>query len=70
LTAGDIERVGGYFTHNGIDMPKENFVSCDAIGIGKPDPKVYQMMLEKLGSDEKWFAAAHNWDVAAAKLAG
>jgi hypothetical protein len=27
-------------------------------------------MLERLGSDEKWFAAAHNWDVAAAKLAG
>jgi 2-haloacid dehalogenase len=70
LTAGDVERVGGYFTHNSIDMPKENFVSCDAIGIGKPDPKVYQMMLEKLGNDEKWFAAAHNWDVAAAKLAG
>jgi 2-haloacid dehalogenase len=70
LTAGDIERVGGYFTHNNIDMPKENFVSCDATKIGKPDPKVYQMMLERLSSDEKWFAAAHNWDVAAAKLAG
>jgi 2-haloacid dehalogenase len=70
LTAGDVERVGGYFTHNDIPMPKENFVSCDAFKIGKPDPKVYQMMLEKLGNDEKWFAAAHNWDVAAAKLAG
>ncbi|CAN9139418.1 unnamed protein product [Alternaria alternata] len=70
LTAGDVERVGGYFTHNGIPMPKENFVSCDTAKIGKPDPKVYQMMMEKLGSDEKWFAAAHNWDVAAAKIHG
>lgn len=41
LTAGDIERVGGYFTHNGIEMPQENFVSCDSIGIGKLDLKVY-----------------------------
>ena len=71
LTAGDVERVGGYFTHNGIHMPTENFISCDAIKIGKPDPKVYQMMLERLGAeDEKWFAAAHNWDVAAAQLSG
>ena len=71
LTAGDVERVGGYFTHNGIHMPTENFISCDAFKIGKPDPKVYQMMLERLGSeDEKWFAAAHNWDVTAAKLSG
>jgi 2-haloacid dehalogenase len=70
LTAGDVERVGGYFSHNGIHMPEENFVSCDSVGIGKPDPKVYQMMLEKLGTEEKWFAAAHNWDVAAARLAG
>jgi len=70
LTAEDIECVGGYFTHNGIEMPKEHFVSCDSSGIGKPDPKVYQMMLEKLGNDEKWFAAAHNWDVAATKLTG
>ncbi|CAG9945168.1 unnamed protein product [Clonostachys rosea f. rosea IK726] len=70
LTAGDVERVGGYFTHNGIHMPKENFISCDAIKIGKPDPKVYKLMLDRLGNDEKWFAAAHNWDVTAAKLAG
>ena len=70
LTAGDVERVGGYFTHNGIDMPKENFVTCDSFKIGKPDPRVYQMVLDRLGDDEKWFAAAHNWDVTAAKQAG
>lgn len=70
LTAGDVERVGGYFTHNGIHMPSENFISCDALQIGKPDPKVYQQVLERLGDEEKWFAAAHNWDVTAAKLSG
>lgn len=70
LTAGDVERVGGYFTRNGIHMPKENFITCDSIGIGKPDPRVYQMVLNRLGDDEKWFAAAHNWDVTAAKQAG
>ena len=70
LTAGDVERVGGYFTHNGIDMPKENFITCDSFKIGKPDPRVYQMVIDRLGNDEKWFAAAHNWDVTAAKQAG
>ena len=70
LTAGDVERVGGYFTHNGIHMPAENFISCDAFKVGKPDPKVYQHVLPRLGDDEKWFAAAHNWDVMAAKQAG
>lgn len=70
LTAGDVERVGGYFTHNGIHMPTENFITCDSFKIGKPDPRVYQMVIDRLGNDEKWFAAAHNWDVTAAKQSG
>lgn len=70
LTAGDLERIGGYFTHNGIDMPKESFITCDSFKIGKPDPRVYHMVIDRLGNDEKWFAAAHNWDVTAAKQAG
>ncbi|KAF4950355.1 hypothetical protein FSARC_13219 [Fusarium sarcochroum] len=70
LTAGDVQRVGGYFEHNGIYMPKENFISCDGFKIGKPDPQVYKLMMDRLGDDEKWFAAAHNWDVTAAQLAG
>ncbi|XDG01569.1 hypothetical protein ABKA04_001184 [Annulohypoxylon sp. FPYF3050] len=70
FTAGDTKRVSGYFTRNGIDMPAENFLSCDSLGIGKPAPESYQPLLKQFGADESWFAAAHMWDVSAAKSTG
>lgn len=72
LTAGDTERVHGYLKAGGVDFPEENFVSCDTIGIGKPDPKSYQHILDKFptGDREVWFAAAHAWDSAAAGQVG
>lgn len=70
FTAGDAKRVGGYFTRNGIDMPEANFLSCDSLGIGKPAPESYQPLLKQFGDEEAWFAAAHMWDVSAAKSTG
>ncbi|KAF2089927.1 HAD-like protein [Saccharata proteae CBS 121410] len=72
LTAGDVRRVGGYFKAAGLDMPAENLLSCDSSGVGKPDLKAYRPAMEKLESigGEKWFAAAHMWDVSAAKQIG
>ncbi|KAF2019916.1 HAD-like protein [Aaosphaeria arxii CBS 175.79] len=70
FTAGDVNRVRGYFTNNGIDMPLENFMSCDSLGIGKPAPESYRPLLDRFGSEEAWFAAAHMWDVSAAKSTG
>jgi len=71
LTAGDLMRVGGYFKQSGIDLPADDLVSCDTIGVAKPAPGAYTPLLEKLGkSDSTWFAAAHMWDVSAAKRAG
>lgn len=70
LTAGDKKRVGAYFTKAGVAMPDENFMSCDSSGIGKPDPKAYEPALKALGEGEKWFAAAHMWDVSAARTVG
>lgn len=70
VTAGSADRVRGYFTNSGIDMPVENFMTCDSFKIGKPDPRVYKMALDRLGDGEKWFAAAHNWDCTAAKQNG
>lgn len=70
FTAGDVHRVRGYFTNNGIDMPIENFMSCDTLGIGKPAPESYQPLLDRFGEEEAWFAAAHMWDVSAAKSTG
>ncbi|KAH8673246.1 FAD dependent oxidoreductase-domain-containing protein [Ilyonectria robusta] len=70
FTAGDVQRVSGYFTRNGIDMPAENFMSCDSLGIGKPAPESYQPLLTQFAGEEAWFAAAHMWDVSAAKSTG
>ncbi|KAG7410652.1 hypothetical protein Forpe1208_v010658 [Fusarium oxysporum f. sp. rapae] len=70
FTAGDTEQVRGYFLNNGIDMPLQNFISCDDAGVGKPALNGYKPLLERLGSDEKWFAAAHMWDASSAMKAG
>ncbi|CAH0055456.1 unnamed protein product [Clonostachys solani] len=70
FTAGDTNRVRGYFTRNGIDMPIENFLSCDSLSIGKPAPESYHPLLKQFENEEAWFAAAHMWDVSAAKAAG
>ncbi|KAL2872408.1 FAD dependent oxidoreductase-domain-containing protein [Aspergillus lucknowensis] len=74
FTAGELQRVGGYFAQAGVDMPAENLISCDERGIGKPDPEAYRPVLEKLVAENEgktpWFAAGHMWDVAAARRAG
>lgn len=71
FTTGDIARVRGYFERAGVDVPVENFVSCDTAGVAKPAIPAYQSVWDQLGeSDAKWFAAAHMWDVAAATKVG
>ncbi|ETN36630.1 haloacid dehalogenase, type II [Cyphellophora europaea CBS 101466] len=72
FTAGDAARVQGYLEKNGIPCPEENFRSCDTLGIGKPAPECYKPLLEEFqkNGDEAWFAAAHQWDVSAAKRSG
>ncbi|KAF5553823.1 2-haloalkanoic acid dehalogenase [Fusarium mexicanum] len=71
LTAGDYDRVLGYFDKAGIEFPKEHLMSCDSFGVGKPDLKAYASTFEELkGAKELWFAAAHMWDVSSAKQVG
>lgn len=72
FTAGDLQRVGGYFKLAGVEMPAENLLSCDTTGIAKPQPEAYKPILERLsGSGAKpWFAAAHMWDVSTARTVG
>lgn len=72
FTAGDATRVQGYLAKAGIELPEENFRSCDSAGIGKPAPECYKPLLEAFqkDGDEAWFAAAHQWDVSAAKRTG
>ena len=71
LTTADIPRVQGYFNRGGVEMPADRFVSCDSQGVAKPALKAYEPVYEKFGAeDQKWFAAAHMWDVSAARLVG
>ncbi|KAJ8068959.1 hypothetical protein OCU04_002640 [Sclerotinia nivalis] len=71
LTTADLKRVQGYFSRGGIEMPAENFISCDSFGVAKPALAAYRNALEKFApDDEAWFAAAHMWDVSAAKKVG
>lgn len=72
FTAGDLARVGGYFSRGGVDMPPENLLSCDSAGLAKPTPEAYEPILEKLTVDgtKPWFAAAHLWDASTAKTVG
>jgi 2-haloacid dehalogenase len=72
FTAGDLKRVGGYFASAGIEMPEANLLSCDSTKIGKPSPEAYAPLLADLrkGGGEPWFAAAHMWDVSAARSVG
>jgi 2-haloacid dehalogenase len=71
FTTADMQRVKGYFERGGVDMPLENFVSCDVAGVAKPALPAYHAVWDQLGAnDVKWFAAAHMWDVAAATKVG
>ncbi|KAK3676545.1 hypothetical protein LTR78_003821 [Recurvomyces mirabilis] len=71
FTTGDIKRVRGYFESAGVDMPLDNFITCDSAGVAKPALPAYEAVWKKLGAnDVKWFAAAHMWDVAAATKVG
>ncbi|KAJ0417812.1 HAD-like domain-containing protein [Aspergillus carlsbadensis] len=72
LTAADLDGVAGLFAKAGVEMPRENLLSCDLYGVGKPDPLAYAPLLEQLsqGGAKPWFAAAHCWDVSAAQRKG
>ena len=73
FTSGDRERVRGYFSKGGIAIRDDHIVTCDDVGVGKPELKAYERVKEKIGvgKDEAlWFAAAHGWDVSAAGRAG
>ncbi|CAD0115490.1 unnamed protein product [Aureobasidium uvarum] len=70
LTTGDKERVLGYFDNARVEFSRERFRSCDSSGVAKPALEAYRPLFESFGTDEKWFAAAHYWDVSAAKIVG
>ncbi|EOA86253.1 hypothetical protein ACJQWK_11906 [Exserohilum turcicum] len=77
VTNGGSETSLKYYHDAGIELDAEHLLSCDAIQVAKPDVRVYekanQHLSERgLGKDEgeRWFIAAHAWDLIAARKAG
>lgn len=73
---GGLERIETVFREAGVDIPVANLLDCDEDGVGKPDLRAYERVWERLvekghvAEGQAWFAAAHGWDVSAAKRTG
>ncbi|KAK5119289.1 hypothetical protein LTR85_007645 [Meristemomyces frigidus] len=67
-----------YYEIADIELDADHLLSCDDIQVAKPDVKVYETANQhitsqgsgKEGDGEKWFVAAHAWDLIAARKAG
>ncbi|KAK4555470.1 hypothetical protein LTR86_007222 [Recurvomyces mirabilis] len=67
-----------YYELANIELDPDHLLSCDDIQVAKPDVKVYQTAHQHLtsrgvgqeGDGERWFVAAHAWDLIAARKAG
>lgn len=72
FTMADHSRIHRYFIQAGIDLSSENLIACDSTSIGKPAIAAYKPVLAKLSASgcRPWFAAAHAWDVSAARRQG
>jgi 2-haloacid dehalogenase len=75
VTNGGSEVSLKYYHAAGIELDAEHLLSCDALQIAKPDVKVYENAKRHLesrgaGGGERWFVAAHAWDLIAARKAG
>ncbi|WVW85063.1 haloacid dehalogenase, type II [Kwoniella bestiolae CBS 10118] len=76
VTNGAKSTTEGYASKAGVAEYVEKVISCDDVGYAKPHKEVYDaanklcVELEDGKKGERWFVAAHLWDLAAAKQAG
>jgi 2-haloacid dehalogenase len=73
FTDGQREEVNHYFETGNIDIDDEHVITCADVGVKKPVLSAYEKVKQRIGikeGDEVWFAAAHAWDVSAARRAG
>lgn len=77
VTNGGSETSLNYYRNAGIELDEAHLLSCDSISIAKPDVRVYEnadrhLTERELGKEEgeRWFVAAHAWDLIAARKAG
>ncbi|CAO2653791.1 Nn.00g032020.m01.CDS01 [Neocucurbitaria sp. VM-36] len=78
VTNGGVQTSLDYYHNAGIELDEEHLLSCDNLQVAKPDVRVYENANTHLtqrgigtkGDGERWFVAAHAWDLIAAKKAG
>ncbi|BFZ58809.1 hypothetical protein PYCC9005_005874 [Savitreella phatthalungensis] len=75
VTNGGFETSMNYYRMAGIELDDDHLLSCDTIQKAKPDPLVYETSTRHItargcSDSEKWFVAAHSWDLIAARKAG
>ena len=72
LSNGAPDMLNAVVKHNGFDTLLDAVLSVEAVGVFKPDPRVYQLAVERLGIDknEIGFVSSNGWDAAGAKAFG
>ena len=79
VTNGGLETSLDYFRRANIEIDGDHMLSCDDLRVAKPDIRVYENVNRHLtrrevdtsGNDgDRWFVAAHAWDLTAARKAG
>jgi 2-haloacid dehalogenase len=72
LSNGAPEMLNAVVKHNRFDDLLDEVLSVDAIGIFKPDPRVYQLAEDRLrvARNRIGFVSSNGWDAAGAKTFG
>ena len=77
VTNGGKETSLNYYAQADVEVDAEHLLSCDTIAVAKPDVRVYENVNRHLSSrslsaaeGDRWFVAAHAWDLIAARKAG
>lgn len=72
LSNGSKPMLNSAVNSSGINDYIETFISADEVGVFKPDPKVYRLVLNHLPviEDQVLFVSSNGWDIAGAGLFG
>ena len=72
LSNGAPGTLGALVRHSGLDVLLDTTISVDALRVFKPDPRVYQLAVERLGvpKEKIGFVSSNCWDAIGAKAFG
>jgi 2-haloacid dehalogenase len=72
LSNGAPDMLNAVVKHNGFDSLLDEVLSVEEVGVFKPDPRAYQLAVDRLGitKNEIYFVSSNGWDAAGAKAFG